>query len=170
MTEKLTGGCACGEVRYELTSPPMFTNCCHCLDCQRQTGSAFVINGLIETDRIKLVSGKPVGVSLPTESGRTHTCYSCASCQVTLWSDYGSRTYLRFVRIGTLDAPNLVKPDAHIFTRTKLEWVILPDDVPSFDVYYDMKAQWPDEALARRQAASDAAKDGPSFDRFGAQQ
>lgn len=170
MNEHLTGGCGCGAIRYELASPPMFTNCCHCLDCQRQTGSAFVINGLIETDRIALVSGQPVGVALPTQSGRAHTCYRCPTCQVSLWSDYGNRSYLRFLRVGTLDNPNLVKPDAHIFTRTKLDWVILPDDVPSFDVFYDMKTLWSDEALTRRQAASDAAKAGPSFDRFGAQQ
>lgn len=170
MPDNLTGGCSCGEVRYELLSPPMFTNCCHCLDCQRQTGSAFVINSLIETDRIVVQKGKTEGVELPTESGRTHICFRCPMCQVSLWSDYGNRTYLRFLRVGTLDDPNRVRPDAHIFTKSKLDWVILPDDVPSFDMYYDMKATWPDEALARRQAASDAAKDGPSFDRFGAQQ
>ena len=169
MTEELTGGCGCGEVRYALTSPPMFTNCCHCLDCQRQTGSAFVINGIIETDRIRLLAGQPEGVMLPTESGRTHMCFRCPSCQVALWSDYGGRSYLRFLRVGTLDNPALVQPDAHIFTRTKLPWITLPGDVPAFEVYYDMKATWSPEALARRQAASDAAKNSPSFDQFGAQ-
>ncbi len=157
-------------MRYELASPPMFTNCCHCHDCQQQTGSAFVINGLIETDRIKVLSGEVEGVELPTESGRGHVCYRCVKCKVALWSDYGRRSYLRFLRVGTLDDPDLVPPDAHIFTRTKLDWVILPDDVPSFEVYYDMKTLWSEEALARRQAASDAAKSGPSFDQFGAQQ
>ena len=166
----LTGQCGCSEVRYELTSLPMFTNCCHCHDCQQQTGSAFVINGLIETDRIKVLSGKVEGVELPTESGRGHVCYRCEKCRVALWSDYGRRSYLRFVRVGTLDNPDLVPPDAHIFTRTKLDWVILPENIPSFDVFYDMKSLWSEEALARRQAASDAAKRGPSFDQFGAQQ
>ena len=46
------GGCACGAVRYRLTSDPLFTHCCHCLNCQRQTESAFVINLLIEADRL----------------------------------------------------------------------------------------------------------------------
>lgn len=170
MANGLTGGCGCGEVRYELASKPMFTNCCHCLDCQRQTGSAFVINGLIETDRIEILSGEPVGVKLPTPSGRAHISFRCPTCQVSLWSDYGNRSYLRFLRIGTLDDPNQVPPDAHIFTRSKLGWVILPEDVPTFAVYYDMQELWSDEAQARRQAASDAAKDSPSFDRFGAQQ
>ncbi len=155
---ELTGQCFCGNVRYRLTDAPMFTHCCHCKDCQRQTGSAFVVNGLIETDRIEMLSGAPVPIRMPTESGRPHDIYRCPDCQTALWSDYGGRPYLRFVRIGTLDDPAAVPPDVHIFTRSKLDWVRLPDNVPAFEVFYDMKTLWPEKALARRQAASDAAK------------
>ena len=66
----LEGGCACGRVRYRLNAPPMFVHCCHCRDCQRQTGSAFVINALIETDRITILSGEVHPVAVPTDSGR----------------------------------------------------------------------------------------------------
>lgn len=158
MTATHTGRCACGEVSFRLTSEPMFTHCCHCLDCQRQTGSAFAINAIIETDRIELLTGAPEIVEVPTDSGYPHDIYRCPSCQTALWSDYGRRKYAMFVRVGTLDAPHRIAPDVHIYTRSKLPWVKLPEDVPAFEVYYDMKALWPEEAQARRQAASDRAK------------
>jgi hypothetical protein len=62
MAKKVTGGCACGSIRYQLLDKPMFVHCCHCDDCQRLTGSAFVLNAIIETQAIKLLSGKPVAV------------------------------------------------------------------------------------------------------------
>jgi hypothetical protein len=151
--EAFEGRCACGEVRFSLTSRPMFTHCCHCLDCQRQTGSAFVLNALIETDRIVVTAGDPVPVAVPTDSGGPHDVYRCPTCQTALWSDYGRRPALRFVRVGTLDDPSALAPDVHIFTRSKQPWVGLPPEVPAFAVYYDTKALWPAEALARRRAA-----------------
>ena len=86
-----TGRCACGEITYRLTSDPMFTHCCHCLDCQRQTGSAFAINALIETDRIEILSGKPEAITVPTDSGYPHDIYRCPTCKTAVWSDYGRR-------------------------------------------------------------------------------
>jgi hypothetical protein len=154
MTVRHEGGCACGSVRYALESAPMFVHCCHCRDCQRQTGSAFAINALIETDRIELLSGGPEPVAVPTDSGRPHEIYRCPSCHTALWSDYGGRPGLRFLRVGTLDDPTAFQPDVHIFTRSKLPWVTLPATVPSFEVYYDMKALWPAESLQRRYAVS----------------
>lgn len=129
----------------------MFVNCCHCLDCQRQTGSAFVINALIETDRIA-VQGAPEPIAVPTDSGRPHDIYRCPTCRVALWSDYGRRPALRFVRAGTLDTPSALAPDAHIFTRTKLPWVRIPDGAPAFEIFYDLKTQWSAASLARREA------------------
>jgi hypothetical protein len=139
-------------VRYRLGSAPMFVHCCHCLDCQRQTGSAFVINALIETDRITLLSGDPAPVAVPTDSGRPHEIYRCPACRIALWSDYGRRPALRFVRVGTLDDPAALPPDVHIYTRSKLPWVRLPEGVPAFDAYYDMRALWPAASLERRRA------------------
>ena len=132
----------------------MFVNCCHCLDCQRQTGGAFVINALIETDRIEIIQGAPQPVPLPTDSGRPHEVHRCPLCQTALWSDYGRRPGLRFLRVGTLDDPSALRPDAHIFTRTKRDWVGLPADAAAFEVFYDMKSQWPAESLARLRAAT----------------
>jgi hypothetical protein len=148
----LEGGCACGAVRYRLRSAPMFVLCCHCRDCQRQTGSAFVLNAIIETNRIDILAGEPEPVAVPTDSGRPHDIYRCPSCRVAVWSDYGHRPALRFVRVGTLDDPAALKPDVHIFTRSKLPWVPLPAETPAFDVYYDLRELWPAASQERRRA------------------
>ena len=153
MSDSLEGGCACGMVRYRLSSGPMFVHCCHCLHCQRQTGSAFVLNAIIETDRVELQGKRPTSTAVPTDSGRPHRIFRCPSCQIAVFSEYGGASALRFVRIGTLDDPTALKPDVHIFTRSKQPWVRLPDDVPAFEVYYDSKTLWPAESLARRKAA-----------------
>jgi hypothetical protein len=145
------GGCACGEVRYRLTSDPLFTHCCHCLNCQRQTGSAFVINLLIETDRVELLAGDPQPVDVPRDDGSTQRIFRCPTCQVAVFSQYGRRE-VRFVRGGTLDDPSGVTPDVHIFTKSKLPWVTLPDSAPAFEVYYDMKALWPPSSQERLKA------------------
>ena len=152
MTDRLAGGCACGVVRYRLRSAPMFVHCCHCRDCQRQTGSAFVINALIETDRVELDSGDPQPFAMPTDSGRPHDVYRCPSCGTAVWSDYGGRKVLRFVRVGTLDDPSTLTPDVHIYVRSKLPWVALPEGVPAFEAYYDSKKLWPAGSLERRRA------------------
>ncbi len=158
MTDHFTGRCACGEVSYRLVSAPMFVHCCHCLDCQRQTGSAFVINALIETDRIEILTGKPEPTEVPTDSGFPHDIYRCPKCHTALWSDYGRRGFMMFVRVGTLDDPTVIAPDVHIFTRSKQPWVALPPDVPAFKVYYEVDSLWPAESQARYKAAADRAR------------
>ena len=152
MTSILEGGCACGKLRFRLASGPMFVHCCHCRDCQRQTGSAFVLNALIETDRVELVSGETQAIEVPTDSGRRHAIWRCAACKVAVWSHYGGIQKLSFVRVGTLDEPSRLTPDVHIYTRSKLPWVALPPGVPAFEAYYDSKKLWPPESLERRKA------------------
>jgi hypothetical protein len=125
MAKKVTGGCACGSIRYQLLDKPMFVHCCHCDDCQRLTGSAFVLNAIIETQAIKLLRGKPVAVPVPRENG-PHDIYRCPRCQTALWSNYGRRPNLRFVRVGTFDRPGALKPDVHIYTGWKAKWLKLP--------------------------------------------
>ncbi len=157
MAENFEGGCACGSARFRLRSRPMFVHCCHCRDCQRQTGSAFVINALIEADRVDVLSGETAPVSMPTDSGLPHRIHRCVGCQTALWSDYGGRHAIRFVRVGTLDDPAALAPDVHIYTRSKVDWVRLPDGVPAFEAYYDMKVLWPLESRERRRTALAAA-------------
>ena len=152
MLDDLEGRCACAAVRYRLTSRPMFVHCCHCRDCQRQTGSAFVLNALIETERVTLLSGNPEPVAVPTDSGRPHEIHRCPSCGVAVWSVYGGVRKLLFVRVGTLDDPGALKPDVHIYVRSKLPWVALPQGIASFDAYYDSRKLWPPASLERRRA------------------
>jgi hypothetical protein len=142
------GACSCGAVRYRLTSDPLFVNCCHCLNCQRQTGSAFVINVLIEAERLEILQGEPQPVDAPRDDGSPQPIFRCPECQTALYSLYGHPAVC-FVRAGTLDDPTSVSPDAHIYTRSKLPWAALPDDVPSYEVYYDMDALWPTSSLER---------------------
>ncbi len=152
MADAFEGGCACGAVRYRMGSAPMFVHCCHCRDCQRQTGSAFVLNALIETNRVTVLSGEPVPYLMPTDSGRPHTVFRCPACGTAVWSEYGGVKSLRFVRVGTLDDPTAFTPDVHIFVRSKLPWIALPEGVPAFDVYYESKKLWPAASLERRRA------------------
>ena len=157
MSTQREGGCACGAVRYRLSSDPLFTHCCHCLNCQRQTGSAFVINLLIEADRVELLTGEPHPVDVSRDDGSTQTVFRCPACQVAVFSEYG-RPEVRFVRGGTLDQPSGVTPDVHIFTRSKLPWIIFPDSAPAFEVYYDSKALWPAASLERLAATMAPAR------------
>ena len=152
MNQVKEGGCSCGDVRYRLTSEPMFVHCCHCLNCQRHTGTAFVINLLIEADRVELIRGAPYPVTMAENGGSPNRIFRCPQCHVAVWSEYGGRSQVLFVRGGTLDEPSSVSPNVHIFTRSKLPWVQLPESVPAFEIYYDSKTLWPAESLARRKA------------------
>src|SRR3954447_539685 len=145
------GGCACGEVRYRLTDDPLIVHCCHCLNCQRQTGSAFVINILIEKDRLELRAGEPQRVDVPREDG-VQPIHRCPACQIALFSEYGT-PWLWFVRAGTLDDPGTITPDVHIFTRSKRDWVTLPESAHAFEALYDPPDVWPGASLERAAAA-----------------
>jgi hypothetical protein len=153
MAEGLEGGCACGAVRYRLGGAPMFVHCCHCTSCQTETGSAFAVNALYEADRVETISGAAEAVTTPSESGKGQLIWRCPACRVALWSNYGGAgDAVRFVRVGTLDAPASLPPDIHIYTRSRLPWVRLPEGVPAVEAYYDSKALWPAESLERRRA------------------
>jgi hypothetical protein len=135
-----------------MTSDPLFVHCCHCLCCQRETGSAFVLNALIEADRLEMLSGAPTPVPVPTDSGKSHRIFRCEACGTALASEYGGVEKLRFLRDGTLDNPHALRPDVHIYTRSKVPWVALPEGVPAFEAYYDSRTLWPAESLRRRAA------------------
>jgi hypothetical protein len=88
-------------------------------------------------------------VAVPTDSGKPHRIFRCPQCRCAVWSEYAGLEKLRFVRAGTLDEPAAVTPDVHIYTRSKLPWVALPDGVPAFEGYYRWNDVWPAEALER---------------------
>jgi hypothetical protein len=149
----LEGGCACRSVRYRLTSPPLFVHCCHCRWCQRESGAAFALNAMIEADRVVLIEGGPDPVMTPSHSGKGQKIWRCARCRIAVWSNYaGMGDALHFLRVGTLDNPDLLPPDIHIYTSTKQPWVIIPEGAPATPEYYDRKQYWPAESLRRREA------------------
>ena len=148
----LEGGCDCRHVRYRMTTRPLFVHCCHCRWCQRETGASFALNALIEADRVIDLGAEPQLVDTPSNSGKGQKIARCPKCLVALWSNYaGAGPLLRFVRVGTLDQPDCLPPDIHIYTSSKQPWVILPAGVPAVPEYYDREKYWPAESLARRQ-------------------
>ncbi|MBB6557810.1 hypothetical protein HNP48_000474 [Acidovorax soli] len=148
----LEGGCDCHHVRYRMETAPLFVHCCHCRWCQRESGASFALNAMIEADRVHLLGGKPVLVETPSESGLGQKIARCPHCHVALWSHYaGAGPLVSFVRVGTLDAPDHLPPDIHIFTQSKQPWVVLPEGARVVPEYYEREVHWPSESLARRQ-------------------
>jgi hypothetical protein len=153
MDEAFEGGCTCRQVRYRMTSRPLFVHCCHCRWCQRETGASFALNAMIEADRVELLAGRPEPVMTPSESGKGQKIWRCPACRVALWSNYaGAGDAVDFVRVGTLDDPDRMPPDIHIFTASKQPWVVLPPGTPAAEEYYDRKRYWPRDSLERREA------------------
>ncbi len=152
-SETFEGGCDCRLIRYRLKRGPLFVHCCHCRWCQRETGSAFVLNALIETVNVELLHGDPEMIMTPSQSGRGQNIARCPRCRVALWSHYaGAGPLFTFIRVGTLDDPDRFPPDIHIFTASKQPWVVLSGDVPVMREYYRRDEYWPKEILARRGA------------------
>jgi hypothetical protein len=144
------GGCACQGVRFRMESAPLFVHCCHCRWCQRETGASFALNALIESDRIRVLAGEPEPTPTPSNSGKGQNIWRCPRCRVALWSNYaGFGDGVSFVRVGTLDEPDKISPDIHIFTESKQPWVIIPGEHACVERYYDLKRYWPDSSRER---------------------
>jgi len=155
VNDSYVGGCACGNVRYRMASKPMYVHCCHCRSCQSQTGSAFALNALIEADRVHLLGGAVEKVAMTTPSGKGQNIYRCPKCRVALWSNYlampgGIGEAVHFLRVGTLDEPDKVPPDIHIYTTSKQQWLVLPAHANLVDGFYDIDKVWPEASLKRR--------------------
>jgi hypothetical protein len=149
----LEGGCDCGHVRYRMESAPLIVHCCHCHWCQRETGTAFALNAMIEAERVAHLQAEPDLIDTPSSSGGGQKIARCPKCRIAVWSHYGSAgPILRFVRIGTLDTPQVLQPDVHIYTRSKQPWVVLPQGVRAVPEYYEVERYWTPESLARREA------------------
>jgi hypothetical protein len=148
------GGCTCRGVRYRMTSAPLIVHCCHCRWCQRETGASFALNAVIEADRVVIESGAPEMILTPSQSGKGQKIHRCPQCKVAVWSNYaGGADAIRFIRVGTLDEPDRLPPDVHIYTMSKQPWVVLPAGARVFSEFYNPKEVWPEESLKRWVAA-----------------
>lgn len=155
MTKKVEGGCTCGEIRYEILAKPLIVHCCHCRWCQRQTGSAFAVNALFEAEHVAVTKGEVEILAVASPSGKGQTIARCQSCRIAVWSNYymgGLRDFIRFIRVGTLDMPDIMPPDVHIFTSTKQPWVQLPAGANIADQFYEYEDIWSAQSLVRREA------------------
>jgi hypothetical protein len=153
MSSSYDGGCTCRHVRYRMITKPLFVHCCHCRWCQRETGTAFALNAMIEADRVQLLEGEVAVIDTPSHSGKGQRISRCPICEVALWSNYaGSGDAIRFLRIGTLDEPDNFAPDIHIYTASKQPWFALPPQTPAVAEYYRASERWPAESLERRAA------------------
>lgn len=152
------GGCSCGAIRYKLTAEPLIVHACHCRDCQRITGGAFVINIWIERKFVEASGAEPKSYATKGGSGNRHEAFFCGVCGTYLWSRYDIvKADCLFVRAGTLDHPESVVPDVHIFTRSKVPWLTLPKDAQTFRSIYNIDKVWPGESKARLQRLRSAS-------------
>lgn len=150
----MKGNCSCGNIQFEMMDKPMFVHCCHCRMCQRQSGAAFALNALIEVNKVQHRSGKPEVIEMPSDKPQGQRVSRCPDCKTAVWSQYpsaGNQFY--YVRVGTLENPDVCPPDIHIFTESKQPWVTLADDIPAVTQFYDREKMWPTDSLHRRQAA-----------------
>lgn len=154
MTDKnvYEGGCSCRKIRYRVNADPLIVHACHCRQCQRVTGSAFVMNALVEKSEVKLMSGEVVKHHF---ADTIHTAFFCPDCATYVWSEYKSGRFddCWFIRVGTLDEPDRVPPSVHIFTESKQPWVIIPEDAPKFERFYQIGDVWKQSSIDRMGAS-----------------
>lgn len=148
----MEGHCSCGAVRYRLLDRPLFTHACHCTWCHRESGSAFAIHAVIETELIELTAGPGQETRLPTPSGLGQVVIRCPGCNVALWCHYDGTRDLAYLKTGTLSRPQDCPPEAHIYVASKPDWLVLGGSIPALPGYYDWRVQWPAASVARRQA------------------
>jgi hypothetical protein len=151
MSDTFDGGCDCREIRYRMLDAPLVVHCCHCRWCQRESGASFALNAMIESDRLQLLSGTPEMVDTPSDSGAGQQIARCPRCRLALWSHYaGAGPLVSFVRVGTLDEPDRLPPDIHIFTASKQPWVVIPPGMKAVPEYYEREGVWSAPSLTRR--------------------
>lgn len=160
MTERLRqGGCGCGAVRYRISGEPIFVNNCHCRLCQQQTGSTSVVNAFFEAERAALLEGELTEHTVTGGSGGAHVICRCAACGSAVWSFYPRLGRLALgLRVGTLDEPGSITPDAVIYTESAMPWVAFPEGIPRFAQTYDFRELLPAERVDRLRALAERRK------------
>jgi len=147
-TSAYEGGCSCNKLRFRMNTEPLIVHACHCRQCQRITGSAFVMNAVIEKSEVKILSGDTADCHFP---GTSHTAFFCPECGTYVWSQYvdGHLAPCLFIRAGTLDEPDHFPPDVHIYTSSKQPWVLIPQETPRFEEFYGISDIWRKSSLTR---------------------
>ena len=145
-----SGSCTCGYIQYTVSATPLIVHCCHCSWCQRETGTAFATNALVEKTHVEITSGECELIDTPSNSGKGQKIARCPKCRVAVWSHYSAAgPAVCFIRVGTLQQPLAFPPDVHIYIAAKQPWVVIPESVPAYEEFYDPKSVWPGESLER---------------------
>lgn len=151
MASAFAGRCACGAVTYDLAAPPLFVHACHCLDCKRSSGSAFLLTTIILERDFAVVRGE-LEIASP-KPGRTERV--CAACRQYLVRTSAAYAHTALLNTRTLDDSHSLTIGAHIWAKRKHPSLIIPAAEPQFDEGYDRETTWPAESLRRLQAVHD---------------
>ena len=148
MTKTRTGRCGCGQLSFAAADDPIIIHACHCTYCQRETGGPYALNFVIEAEHVQ-VDGDYETIDTPSASGEGQWILRCPTCKVAISSHYPSaRERLHFLRCGTFDDKEGIRPDVHIFAADKFDYVEL-GDIPAFDEFYPAKTFWSEEQRTR---------------------
>ncbi|KAF2745691.1 hypothetical protein M011DRAFT_426808 [Sporormia fimetaria CBS 119925] len=148
------GGCTCTYIRYQLLRPPLFCYACHCVECQKSSGSAFASIATVEFDALStLSSARPLLIPV-SSSHRYKMLATCPRCRDVCWTWTNVSPATLDVRIGTLDLPNLFAPDVHIFVGAMVDWIRLPEEVGKLKGDFEWREVYPRESVVRLEMAT----------------
>jgi hypothetical protein len=133
MTRAITGGCACGAVRYECDAPPTAMVNCHCRDCQRAGGGGYAPTFVVAVSAFRLLRGEPKIPEVRAESGNTARRGFCASCGSPLFAGSSGRPDFVGVRAASLDDPSEFAPSADVWVASAQPWDAMDPVVPKFE-------------------------------------
>ena len=133
----ITGGCQCGAIRYEFNGEPIQQVACHCIDCQHQSGSAFGRTVVVHADDFRITKGEPKFYQSISSVARKKLGAVCSDCGNRIYHQPEWRQGRISVRPGTLDDTTWLKPPVHLWTKSKQDWVIIPNDAETYETQPD---------------------------------
>ena len=134
-----SGGCQCGAIRYEITGPPVAVYACHCIECQKQSGSAFAMGAVIPQEHFRITKGNPKMFAREINPAKTMECWFCPDCGTRLYHVPGGATYSnRNIKPGTLDDTSWLVPTTHFWTCSAQEWVVIPEGATRYETQPDV--------------------------------
>ncbi len=128
---EMIGGCLCGQVRYAANADPAFVGVCHCVDCQKQTGTAFAVVVGIPKPAIS-IQGRVKTFHDTGDSGQSVERTFCPECGSPIRFDAAVIPGLTFIYAGTLDDTTWVDPKVHVYCDSKQNWTSIPEGAQKF--------------------------------------
>jgi len=130
-----TGGCLCGAVRYESAGEPVFSLQCHCRDCQRSSGTAYIAAIRVPASGFRITQGAPKRYVAKADSGNEITRVFCGDCGSPLYVQVSTRPDIIGIRVGSLDDPSGFRPEADIFVKSAQPWDHMDPALPKYPTY-----------------------------------